>query len=274
MNLATLMDAASELIAMHEAAKTGLKHARHAKHLVPARARMVAVLRAYWARQEAALLREIRPRIERALETMPSKLQESTPDGKRFAQNLLPSSLSPLRFAVTKAEADEFGAAIESAVLGAAKTIAAQLDIAADGESFAARYLRENSLSKLTGNFADTTVERLQGALADAWDKGGSYDQMVSAIKDTFADFSDSRAAMIAQTESSDAYNATRESIALEAGLDEHAWETESGDPCQICLDNEDEDYIDIDEDFSSGDSAPPAHPNCECLVNFRKSTA
>jgi len=97
--------------------------------------------------------------------------------------------------------------------------------------------------------------------------------QVVKAIEDTFEDFSTTRAELIAQTEMADAYNEGRDAIAREAGLDEKSWETESGDPCPICEDNEAEGWIDIDDDFSSGDDAPTAHPNCLCILNFRKSS-
>ena len=33
------------------------------------------------------------------------------------------------------------------------------------------------------------------------------------------------------------------------------------------CTANEAEGPIGLDEDFSSGDSAPPAHPNCDCVL-------
>ena len=187
-----------------------------------------------------------------------------TPAGARFASNLVPSSLQPLRFAVTKAEASEYADAITDAITGAGKVIAGDLALGRiNVEDVASTYLRDNSLSKLTGEIAAETTKRLQDGLAQAWDRGGSYDQMVAAVKDTFKDFSDTRAGMIAQTETNDAYNEARDKIATDAGMNEKAWETESGDPCPTCVENEDAGYIDIDEDFPSGDDAPTAHPNC-----------
>jgi hypothetical protein len=40
-------------------------------------------------------------------------------------------------------------------------------------------------------------------------------------------------------------------------------------DPCNICQDNEDDGPIPLTEDFSSGDTAPPIHLNCECLMSL-----
>ena len=138
-------------------------------------------------------------------------------------------------------------------------------------EDVAGRWLRDNSLSKLTGGFSETSVERLRNAIADAWDQGGSYDQIIKAVQETFEQFSSVRAGMIAQTESADAYNEGRWVMAAEMGMEEKAWETESGTPCDECLANEAQGYIGMDEDFQSGDDAPTLHPNCLCILNFRK---
>ena len=37
--------------------------------------------------------------------------------------------------------------------------------------------------------------------------------------------------------------------------------------PCIVCIANLEDGEIDMDEDFESGDDAPPAHPNCMCSL-------
>jgi hypothetical protein len=44
------------------------------------------------------------------------------------------------------------------------------------------------------------------------------------------------------------------------------SWVT-GDNPCNDCTDNEDDDVIDMEEMFSSGDTEPPAHPNCSCTM-------
>lgn len=44
-------------------------------------------------------------------------------------------------------------------------------------------------------------------------------------------------------------------------------WSTSGDNPCQDCQDNEDEGSIPLGQDFQSGDDAPPAHPNCRCVI-------
>ena len=288
--------AAHHLSALLEAAapKRGLKHRRHARHIVPARGKVEAVLRSYFARQEAAVLEEIKPRIRHALSVHPPTIQESgvsrphlypsvpictpklqeasTPAGKNFARTILPSSVSPLRFAVTAAESDEYAEAIRGAINAAGATLAAELKSGATlSDDFAGRYLRENSLSKLTGGFSETSVERLQSAIGAAWDAGGSYDQIVKAVQDTFEQFSSVRAGMIAQTEVNDSYVAGRRAMADELGMDQKAWSADGTECCDVCQENVEAGWIDIDEDFPSGDDGPTAHPNCDCGLDFRK---
>lgn len=187
--------------------------------------------------------------------------------GKTFASSLIPHTLQPLSFAATRAEESEYDDAITSLIEAAAKSLSASAAVARD---FASEYLRENSLSKLTGNMADTSLERLQDALAGAWDKGGDYDSMVKAVSDTFDDFSTARAELIAQTEANDAYNEGRRSIADSIGMDEKRWDPD-GEACSDCQANADEGWIDIDEEFPSGDQQPTAHPNCDCSTDFRQ---
>ena len=189
--------------------------------------------------------------------------------GKTFASALLPRSLQPLSFAATRAEENEYNSAITDLISAAAKSLDAS---AAVGEDFAGQYLRSNSLSKLTGGLNNTSIDRLQNAIGDAWDKGGSYDQIVQAIQATFEEFSDSRASLIAQTEANDAYNAGRAGVAASLDMDEKRWDPD-GEACPICQANADQDWIPIDQDFDSGDDAPTAHPNCDCSTDFRKSS-
>ena len=188
--------------------------------------------------------------------------------GKTFAKSLAPASLQPLSFAATRAEEREYNAAITDLISAAAKSLGGTASMA---EDFASTYLRSNSLSKLTGGLDATSIDRLQNALADAWDKGGDYDSMVKAVTDTFEDFSTTRAEMISQTESNDAYNDARHATAIEMDLDEKHWDPD-GEACPICQDNADEGWIPIDEDFPSGDDAPTAHPNCDCGCDYRQS--
>ena len=259
-NLDHLIESANELAALIEAAvkPSGLRHARHSSVIGPARRKMERVLRSYFQRQLHAVLGELKPKIV---------ARESSSNGQLYAHAILPSSIAPLRFPVTQVENGEYNDAIEAAIRGAAKSIKAGTLVVDDVVS---RYLRDNSLTRLTGDFSATSVNRLRDAIADAWDAGGSFEQIVTAIRETFETFSSTRAEMIAQTEVNDAYNHGRIDTAARAGFDEKSWDPD-GEACPICMDNVDAGWIGIDEDFPSGDFAPTAHPNCDCSIDFRK---
>ncbi len=51
------------------------------------------------------------------------------------------------------------------------------------------------------------------------------------------------------------------------AGIEKKEWQTAAGDTEDECADNEDQGAIALDDAFDSGDDAPPAHPNCRCVV-------
>ena len=62
--------------------------------------------------------------------------------------------------------------------------------------------------------------------------------------------------------------------MADEFGADEKSWDGD-GEACEeICQPNIDAGWIDIDDDFPSGDQQPTAHPRCDCNIDFRKSDA
>lgn len=294
-------------------APRGLRHPKHAQHIKPARAKIKTVMVRFFERQRKAVLADVKPKIKRALLLHPvieSKApardyeggwnalnshlvsvtatnalpdgepavshcgnlpigESSSTHGKSFARDLIPTNLHPLTFAATASEAADYNEAITALIGAAAESLGAS---AATSDDFAGEYLARNSLSKLTGGLDDTSIERLQDALANAWDKGGSYTDMVDAITETFDDFSETRAGLIAQTEANDAYSAARRETADALGLDEKRWDPD-GEACPECQTNADQGWIDVDEDFDSGDDAPTAHPGCDCGCDYRKSS-
>jgi len=75
----------------------------------------------------------------------------------------------------------------------------------------------------------------------------------------------DSRAMMIARTETSDALSQASLDSMKDMGIEGKEWVVNQ--PCDICLANEADGVIPVGQAFSSGDMAPPAHPNCECAL-------
>jgi hypothetical protein len=125
--------------------------------------------------------------------------------------------------------------------------------------------------AELVAGVDDRTRAMLSDLIADGLINNIGTDAIADSIADSGL-FSDDRADLIARTEVSRAnsqaaltgYKSARD----DAGVGvRKAWLL-GPNPCEICEGNADDGDIDLDDDFSSGDDAPPAHPNCECALS------
>jgi hypothetical protein len=106
-----------------------------------------------------------------------------------------------------------------------------------------------------------TSIDRLGTALAYALQNGLTPKDV--DIEDIIDD--PERALTITQTEMSRAVTAASRELYEESGVELVQWLV--ADPCDICQENADVSPIGIDETFPSGDTEPPAHPNCVCDI-------
>jgi hypothetical protein len=113
------------------------------------------------------------------------------------------------------------------------------------------------------------TRNMLRQTIGDGLAAGQTVDEIGRDIYDGYG-FSEERAALIANTEVRRASN--------QGALEGYAAIKSSGvplkkewlvadSPCEECEGNADDGAIGIDETFSSGDDAPPGHPNCQCTL-------
>lgn len=109
-----------------------------------------------------------------------------------------------------------------------------------------------------------TTADRLGTILARALAKGWSPSQIKDEVADLIDGDSD-RALTIAQTETSRAVTTASRQLYEELGVELVEWLV--ADPCDICEENAGVSPIGIGETFPSGDTEPPAHPNCVCDI-------
>ncbi len=107
-------------------------------------------------------------------------------------------------------------------------------------------------------------ADKVETAISEGW----AAEDLANEIEDV-GSFSAERAMMIARTEIIRANNQGHLIAFRESGVvQEKAWSTaEDGDVCPICTENEDEGAIGLEDNFSSGDDAAPAHPNCRCTI-------
>lgn len=109
---------------------------------------------------------------------------------------------------------------------------------------------------------SQTTVRDIGNAIADAIDLGMSADRSAKNIMRQVA--SPARALSIAITEQNRAISFATINRYKEGGLQQMEWEV--SDPCKICAQNTNQ-VVNIGSAFNSGDTQPPAHPNCRCVL-------
>ena len=147
-----------------------------------------------------------------------------------------------------------------------------------EAERYAANYARQRGgeLLQVTGdaNLADLTRERVGSLVARSLEEGWTPEELQKQLEQDFA-FSSSRAATIARTETSFATSRGEYQAATLQGYDMKRWITVGDErvdsPCHA---NEAIGWIGIVEQFPSGHSIPPVHPNERCFVEYGSAEA
>jgi SPP1 gp7 family putative phage head morphogenesis protein len=129
----------------------------------------------------------------------------------------------------------------------------------------AADYAATSAAEQVAG-INQTTVEALQDLIGEAIDEQLSVDDLARSLVDELDGFTLNRARMIARTEMSDAFAQSAIDKLNDYSIQYKQWISYS-DCCDDCSTNDDDGPIPIDDNFSSGDDAPPAHPNCRCTI-------
>jgi hypothetical protein len=125
------------------------------------------------------------------------------------------------------------------------------------------------------GLLAETTREVIRNTIADGLDENVGLDEIIDNIVESTA-FSEDRAELIARTEIRRA-NSQGALLGAKGARDElgvavkKIWLTAGDDLVDedVCEPNEDQGPIDLDDDFQSGDDAPPGHPRCRCAISW-----
>lgn len=149
----------------------------------------------------------------------------------------------------------------------------------------AVAYMEAHAAERVAG-IDEVTRRYIKTLMTKAVDEGWSYSRTASVLIARFEQFAvgsplahiQSRAELIAVTESAFAYEAANASVVaglMEQGLPmEKAWLTVGDDRVdeEQCGPNEDEGWIAAEGDFQDGSSEPPAHPGCRCTALYQVS--
>ena len=109
---------------------------------------------------------------------------------------------------------------------------------------------------------ADYSHDLLGTALADGIARGDTPTTIADAIRDSLS--SPERALTIAITEGQRAKIEANVNSYAANGVEQIEWTT--NDPCPECEGNDGK-IVTLGDDFPSGDTQPPVHPNCQCDV-------
>ena len=109
---------------------------------------------------------------------------------------------------------------------------------------------------------AKAGYDRIGTALADAIAAGVSPTQAAKLITEKIGD--PARALTIAITEQNRAMSVAARFFYEESGVERVEWNAVQ--PCDICAPNDGQ-VVNLGQAFDSGDTEPPAHPNCRCAL-------
>jgi len=109
----------------------------------------------------------------------------------------------------------------------------------------------------------DTKLNRIGTVLGQALAVGITPKDVAVLVDQVIND--PQQALVIAQTEMSRAVSVASRDLYETSGVEQVEWLVAIG--CEDCQENADASPIGIDEVFPSGDTEPPAHPNCMCAL-------
>jgi len=110
---------------------------------------------------------------------------------------------------------------------------------------------------------SQTKIDRIGTVLGDALASGITPSKVSIMVDQVIND--PQQALTIAQTEMSRAVSVASRNLYEDSGVTQVEWLVAEG--CDDCQENADASPIGIDETFPTGDTEPPAHPNCMCSL-------
>lgn len=123
-----------------------------------------------------------------------------------------------------------------------------------------------NMAAELVQGIDTTTQDSIADIIAEGIEGMRGVPGTASDLQDLMDGMTRKRALTIASTEMNRAFSAAALDKFNAVGV-EYKQIILSEDACDICEGNADQDPIPVDEEYDSGDLAPPFHPNCRCAI-------
>lgn len=125
------------------------------------------------------------------------------------------------------------------------------------------RNLLDRDSLTISDDIIHTKIDRIGTALYTGLERGYAPREVAKMIDAIIDD--PQHALTIARTETSRAMSIASRDAYEKNNVEMVEWLV--SDPCDICSENGDAGPISIYDEFPSGDTEPPAHPNCECAI-------
>lgn len=112
-----------------------------------------------------------------------------------------------------------------------------------------------------------TTKDQIVNQIVRGKMQGMTNDEIAAQMAESMDEIASSRADTIVNTEVANAMQQAELDTYQEQGIQQKTWVTSEDElVCPVCGDMDGE-VQNVDDEFSSGDDAPPAHPNCRCYI-------
>lgn len=234
------------------------------------------------------LAKEVRADLETATDGFSKADDEPSVDEEAVLLGVVLGAIETISLDALLAAIEPTAAALATASKDAATQALASVGVAIDDAKVDQRTLdfAANRAAELVGkrvledgtivdnpnakwNISEPTRDMLRQTITEGVQNGQGIRGLIREIEGNYA-FSHERAILIARTETMNAHGrgalegylmARDEGISLKK-----AW-SPAPDACVVCLDNEAQGPIELEEPFQSGDMAPTAHPNCRCVL-------
>ena len=122
--------------------------------------------------------------------------------------------------------------------------------------------------AQLVTKMDEETKRKLAQVVADAIEQKKGVPGLARNVFNEFENMTRYRSRMRARTETAKALSEGQTQRMKAMGVEYKEWHRTSGYDCGVCEDNENAGVIPMNTAFPSGDMAPPAHPNCMCVLS------
>jgi len=114
----------------------------------------------------------------------------------------------------------------------------------------------------------ETTKDWIKRTIDAGRERGSSPMLITKLVRERIANVAEARANMIMETEAVNAMGLVELEVYKRSGIEYVEWKvTPSERNCEICLSNEFAGKVKVGDEFPSGDTQPPVHQYCACLL-------